>query len=132
MRILNREAVKRLRDQYPVGCRVALEHMNDRQAPPIGTKGTVLWVDDAGNLVMQWDNGCGLNVVLDGGDRVRILDSVTVICYGETEVWDDRKEAERFYLEAMNACDRSERERYSNIYCSLIAGDRICKDGDDE
>ena len=44
--------------------------MDDPQAPPIGTKGTVLEVDDTGSILMSWDNGSGLNVVY-GADVVR-------------------------------------------------------------
>ena len=44
--------------------------MDDFQAPPIGTFGTVRGVDDAGNLLVRWDNGSGLNVVL-GVDEVQ-------------------------------------------------------------
>jgi hypothetical protein len=62
--------ITRLRDQYPAGTRVELVHMDDRQAPPIGTKGTVLGVDDTGSLIMSWDNGSGLNVIY-GEDVVR-------------------------------------------------------------
>lgn len=70
---VNREVIERLRREYPEGTRVELLCMDDVQAPPIGTKGTVLAVDDAGSLIMRWDNGSGLNVVFDGGDRVRKL-----------------------------------------------------------
>ena len=35
----------------------------DEQAPPPGTLGTVLGVDDIGSLMMAWDNGSGLNVI---------------------------------------------------------------------
>ena len=70
MRMPNRNIITRLRDQYPAGCRVELVRMDDRQAPPIGTKGTVLWVDDTGSLIMDWDNGSGLNVIC-GEDVVR-------------------------------------------------------------
>ena len=70
MTILNRNTLDRLRKQYPVGCRVALVQMNDSQAPPVGTEGTVLWVDDTGSLIMKWDNGNGLNVIY-GEDIVR-------------------------------------------------------------
>ena len=65
----DRETVDRLRKEYPEGTRVILEHMDDPQAPPVGTGGTVLRVDDAGNLIMRWDNGSGLNVAY-GEDRV--------------------------------------------------------------
>lgn len=36
--------------------------MDDPQAPPVGTKGTVLGVDDVGSILVAWDNGSGLNV----------------------------------------------------------------------
>ena len=59
----SRETVERLRKEYPAGTRVILRRMNDVQAPPLGTKGTVLGVDDAGSLMVRWDNGSGLSVV---------------------------------------------------------------------
>ena len=58
-----RETVKMIRRMYPKGTRVELVAMDDPQAPPIGTRGTVLGVDDTGSLLMRWDNGSGLNVV---------------------------------------------------------------------
>ena len=69
----SKETVERLRRQYPAGTRVVLVRMDDRQAPPPGTKGTVLGVDDAGSLLMRWDNGSGLNAVY-GEDVVRKAD----------------------------------------------------------
>ena len=66
----SREAVERVRRMYPAGTRVELVRMDDRYAPPAGTLGTVLAVDDAGSLIMHWDNGSGLNVVY-GEDIVR-------------------------------------------------------------
>ena len=59
-----------LRSRYPAGTRVELLQMDDVQAPPIGTKGTVTGVDDTGSLMVNWDNGSGLNVIY-GIDRVR-------------------------------------------------------------
>ena len=59
----SREIVERIKKQYPVGCRVELVRMDDVQAPPIGTKGTVYGVDDTGSILVNWDNGSGLNVV---------------------------------------------------------------------
>ena len=70
MRFPNKETVERIRRQYPVGTRVELVKMDDVQAPPIGTKGTVTGVDDTGSLMVNWDNGSGLNVIY-GIDRVR-------------------------------------------------------------
>lgn len=70
MRILSRKTVERIRSQYPAGTRVELIQMDDIQAPPEGTKGTVLGVDDVGSILMRWDNGSGLNVIW-GEDHVR-------------------------------------------------------------
>jgi len=70
MRFPNKETVEQIRRIYPAGTRVELLAMDDPQAPPVGTKGTVLGVDDTGSLLMKWDNGSGLNVVWQQ-DRVR-------------------------------------------------------------
>jgi hypothetical protein len=59
----SRETVDRIRKQYPVGCRVELVQMDDVQAPHIGTRGTVVGVDDTGSVMVNWDNGSSLNVV---------------------------------------------------------------------
>ena len=61
-----------LRSQYTPGTRVELLQMEDIQAPQVGTKGTVIGIDDTGSLMMRWDNGSGLNV-LYGIDRCRII-----------------------------------------------------------
>lgn len=74
MRFPNRATVDKIRKTYPAGTRVELVRMDDSQAPPIGTHGTVLGVDDTGSLLMRWDNGCSLNVVY-GADEVKKIDS---------------------------------------------------------
>ncbi len=61
-----------LRKKYPTGARVELLQMEDVQAPPRGTKGTVYGVDDTGSLMVRWDNGSGLNVIY-GVDSCRIV-----------------------------------------------------------
>lgn len=70
MKFPSRELVESIRRKYPTGTRVELVKMDDPQAPPIGTKGTVLRVDDTGSLMMSWDNGSGLNVIY-GEDVVK-------------------------------------------------------------
>ena len=70
MRFPSKDTVERIRRDYPAGTRVELVRMDDAQAPPVGTKGTVKGVDDTGSLLMRWDNGSGLNVVY-GEDVVR-------------------------------------------------------------
>ena len=62
MRVISREALQALRECFPKGTRVELVQMDDPQAPPIGTKGTVIGVDDIGSIMVSWDNGSGLNV----------------------------------------------------------------------
>lgn len=49
-----------LKELYPAGTRVKLLEMNDIQAPPIGTLGTVMYVDDIGTIHIKWDNGSTL------------------------------------------------------------------------
>ena len=72
MRFPNKEQIELLRKKYPTGTRVELLQMEDMQAPPKGTKGTVYGVDDTGSLLVHWDNGSGLNVIY-GVDSCRIV-----------------------------------------------------------
>lgn len=51
-----------LREECPVGTRIMLKHMDDIQAPPYGTLGTVRGVDDMGTILVQWDTGSRLGV----------------------------------------------------------------------
>ncbi len=70
MRFPSKEQVASIKKQYPTGTRVELVHMDDVQAPPIGTQGTVCGVDDIGSIMVNWDNGSSLSVVL-GEDSCR-------------------------------------------------------------
>ena len=72
----NKEQIEMLRKEYPAGTKVELLAMDDKQAPPVGTIGEVIAVDDIGQLVMQWQNGSGLNLI-PGVDSFRKV--------GETE-----------------------------------------------
>ena len=74
MRIISREALQALRAAFPKGTRVELVQMDDPQAPPIGTKGTVVGVDDIGSIMVSWDNGCGLSVAY-GADICKKIES---------------------------------------------------------
>ena len=67
-----REQVERLRRQYPAGTRITLHSMDDPQAPPPGTKGTVAYVDDMGTIGIEWDNGSALSLI-PGEDSFRML-----------------------------------------------------------
>ena len=62
MRFPSKETVERIREEYPAGTRVELVQMDDPQAPPVGTKGTVRGVDDIGSIMVAWDSGGSLSV----------------------------------------------------------------------
>ena len=74
MRTLRRETIEHLRKSFPRGCRVELLQMDDPQAPPIGTLGTVIGIDDLGTIHVNWDNGSGLGVAY-GEDACRRIDN---------------------------------------------------------
>ena len=63
MEFPSRDIVERVRKEYPKGTKVELVKMDDSQAPPIGTKGTVKGVDDTASIMVSWDNGSSLNVI---------------------------------------------------------------------
>ena len=73
MRIPSRALVESMRRKYPEGARVELDFMDDPQAPPQGTRGTVLGVDDMASIMVRWDNGSGLNVAY-GEDSCHIVE----------------------------------------------------------
>lgn len=72
MRVIGKESLQALRERFPKGARVELVKMDDPQAPPIGTKGTVFGVDDIGSIMVAWDSGGSLSVVY-GEDVCRVI-----------------------------------------------------------
>ena len=69
MQFPNERQLKALRERFPAGTRIRLNHMDDPYAPvPPGTTGSVAYVDDAGNVHMKWDNGRGLSLIPDEDD----------------------------------------------------------------
>ena len=73
MPFISREELQRLREKYKPGTRVELLHMDDVQAPPPGTRGTVRGVDDIGSIMVSWDTGSSLSVVY-GEDSVIVVE----------------------------------------------------------
>lgn len=58
---------------YPPGTRIVLNSMNDPYAPvESGTRGTVRYVDYAGQVGVSWDNGRSLSLI-PGVDSFRKL-----------------------------------------------------------
>ena len=78
MRFPDRKTVEYLRTQFPVGCRVVLDRMDDAQAPALGTQGTCRGVDDAGNVMVSWDTGGSLNVAYGADSCHRVASEVEV------------------------------------------------------
>ena len=70
MQFPSKEQVARQRRLYPTGTLVELIQMDDAPEPPTGTRGTVIGVDDTGSIMVNWDNGSGLNIIY-GVDRCR-------------------------------------------------------------
>ena len=66
------QAVAMIRQNYPPGTRLELISMNDPQAIPPGSRGTVDHVDDVGTIHMRWDCGRSLGLV-PGEDSFRKL-----------------------------------------------------------
>ena len=61
-------SLEQLRTSFPAGTRIVLIEMDDPQAPPSGTQGTVRGVDDIGDILVAWDTGGSLNLI-PGVDR---------------------------------------------------------------
>lgn len=121
MKLPSREEVKRRKEKYKEGMRVKLEKMTDIQAPEVGTHGTITGVDDAGDIMVRWDNGSSLKLIVDE-DTFEILPTVKTICYGKEKIWDTIDEAIAFFEQGIKECEGSERERYAIIYTKLILG----------
>lgn len=69
---MNRDIIDKLRREYPKGTKIELIHMDDPQAPPTNCRGTVAFIDDAGTVHMNWDNGSGLGLI-PGVDKYKII-----------------------------------------------------------
>lgn len=72
MRVISKERLQALRERFKPGSRVELLKMDDVQAPPIGTSGTVVGVDDIGSIMVNWDNGSGLSIAY-GEDECKVV-----------------------------------------------------------
>ena len=74
MQMPSKERIAALRKYYPRATKVKLLAMGDPQAPPIGTMGEILGVDDAGQLLVRWETGSTLSLI-PGVDSFRIVQS---------------------------------------------------------
>ena len=58
--------------RYPIGTRARLIHMDDHQAPISGTLGTINNIDDIGDLMVSWDDGRSLKLIV-GIDAFEVI-----------------------------------------------------------
>lgn len=68
----SRDWIEHVKETYPPGTRIRLIRMDDPQAVPPGTEGEVRGVDDAGQLMMKWDNGRSLSLI-PGEDSFEVI-----------------------------------------------------------
>ena len=61
--MISKEMIKTLKEVYNNSSGIKLIKMDDIQAPPKGTLGTVYGVDSIGSILVKWDNGSTLNVI---------------------------------------------------------------------
>ena len=73
MKYPSKETVEAIRRAYPAGCTVELVQMDDPQAPPPGTLGKVIAVDDIATIHVAWNTGSSLGVAY-GQDSCRRVD----------------------------------------------------------
>lgn len=69
---MNQRKIDMLREKYKPGTKVELVQMDDAQAPPVGTRGTVFGVDALGSIMVKWDNGSTLSVIY-GVDHCKVV-----------------------------------------------------------
>lgn len=63
MRLPTDKELEMLRERYQMGTLVVLDSMEDRQAPPPGTQGIVMGVDDMGSIMVRWETKSTLSLV---------------------------------------------------------------------
>ena len=68
MRFPSRAEIERLREEYPAGTVVELISMDDAQSPHPGTLGRIQGVDDAGSILVVWQNGSSLSLIPEVDD----------------------------------------------------------------
>ena len=66
---------------YPEGTQIVLTEMAGESQMPYGLKGTVKFVDDAGQIHMSWENGSSLalNIYEDTFEKVEAPEKISVI-----------------------------------------------------
>lgn len=71
--LLKNPNVNELKLMFPIGTKIELIHMDDKQAPPPGTRGVVTAVDDIGTIHISWQTGSTLGLVY-GVDKFKVIE----------------------------------------------------------
>lgn len=73
--------VNEIREMYPEGTQIVLTEMRGENQMPYGLKGTVKFVDDAGQIHMKWENGSSLalNINEDTFEKIEAPQKISVI-----------------------------------------------------
>ena len=71
--LYHRELVERMQEKYPPGTRVEVVSLcNEEEHLKPGMKGTEVAVDDQPALLVNWDNGSSLSLLI-GKDHFRVV-----------------------------------------------------------
>jgi len=89
--VYNEKKVELLRQRYPEGTRICLDHMEDLCPVESETCGWVQFVDDAGTLHCKFDNGRMLGVIPDV-DKFHIIEQEQTEEIMETENAEESEE----------------------------------------
>lgn len=120
---MNRKLIKQLRRDYPIGCRVVLDQMNDPYTHiPAGTQGTCKGVDGIGSIMVDWDCGSTLSIVYDAGDRCHRIATESEIVTTIEWLWRREKEHSR-----CPRCGRPETDSNRLLALSRRADVTICE-----
>ena len=73
--------INEIRELYPAGTQIVLEEMSGESQMPYGLKGTVNFVDDMGQIHMNWENGSSLalHVEEDSFEKVEVPEKISVV-----------------------------------------------------
>ena len=70
-----------LKKRFPAGSLVELMKMEDKDSPPLGTKGEVLHVDAWGTVHVLWETGSTLGII-PSVDEIRLVSETLGDCNG--------------------------------------------------
>lgn len=91
--IYSEKKLELLRQRYPEGTRICLDHMEDLCPVESGTKGTVIGVDDIGSIMVKWDNGRTLNLLPDE-DKFHVVNQEQIQTDEQSEDLEESEEME--------------------------------------